>query len=99
MDLMKPSRQRALAGLILWAAACGGDSGTEPTRPPPATGISAAARAYLDEVVGVMQTNSMHRLTIDWTSFRTDVVAAAGAAQSVSQTFPGIRTAAATCGR
>jgi carboxyl-terminal processing protease len=86
MNLMKSSRRRALASLVLWATACGGESGTQ----PPGTEISAAARTYLDEVIRVMQNNSIHRLTIDWPSFRTDVFAAAGAAQSVSQTFPGI---------
>lgn len=94
MDLMKPSRERALAGLLLWATACGGDAVTEPPKAPPQpTEISAAARAYLDEVIGVMQNNSMHRLTIDWTAFRTGVFAAAGAAQSVSRAVPGISTA------
>lgn len=94
MDLIK-TRQLALAGLVLWAAACGGDGGTKPTLPtgPNTTVISTTARNYLNEVIGVMQANSMHRLTIDWTLLRTDVLAAAGPAQSVEQTYPGIRTA------
>ena len=94
MELVKPSRQLALAGLVLWATACGGDAVTEPPKAPPQpTEISAAARAHLDEVIGVMQNNSMHRLTINWTAFRTSVFAAAGPAQSVNRTFPGISTA------
>ena len=93
MVLMKRWQRHALTCLVLWAAACG-DTGTA----PPSSGISAEARAYLDEVVGVMQASSIRRLTIDWTSFRADVFAAAGSAQSVKQTFPGITKALALLG-
>jgi hypothetical protein len=94
LALKKPSRQGALAGLVLWATACGGGSATEPpVAAPPPTEISAAARAYLDEVIGVMQKNSIRRLTIDWAAFRAGVFSAAGAAQSVAQTYPRISTA------
>jgi hypothetical protein len=92
LDLTKRSYERALAGLLLWAAACGG-GGTEPSLT-----ISTAARAYLDEVTGVMQSHSARRLTIDWTSFRDAVFEAAGPAQSVSQTFPGITKALSLLG-
>ena len=87
MDLTKPSRRRTLPGLLLWAAATGG-AGCGESIPTPPTGISEVARAYLDEVIGVMQHQSMHHLTIDWTAFRTTVFASGGAAQSVSETVP-----------
>ena len=40
-----------------------------------------------------MQEHSINRQKIDWNVFRTSVMTAAGAAQSVEQTFPAIRTA------
>ncbi|MEP6621925.1 MAG: S41 family peptidase [bacterium] len=97
MNLIK-SRQLALAGLVLWATGCGGsaDGGTGPTATP--TEISATARAYLNEVIGVMQTNSIRRLTIDWPKLRTDVFTQAGAAQYTNETYPAIRTALARLG-
>ncbi len=53
------------------AAACGGrPSPAAPTGPP-----SGPARAYLDELIGLMQAHSINRLTIDWSAFRTTVFA------------------------
>lgn len=97
MHLMKRAQRCALAALMLWATACGG-SATEPPIGGPPTEISPAARAYLDEVIGVMQSGSSRRLAIDWASFRAAVFATAGPAQSVSQTFPGITKALALLG-
>ncbi|MEP6730449.1 MAG: S41 family peptidase [bacterium] len=98
MNVIK-SRQLALAGLVVWATGCGGDGGAGPATPSgTATEISATARAYLNEVVGVMQANSIRRQTIDWTLLRADVFTVAGTAQSVSQTYPAIRTALARLG-
>ena len=34
MTLMQPLRQLALAGVVLWATACGGDGGTGPPAKP-----------------------------------------------------------------
>jgi carboxyl-terminal processing protease len=48
--------------------------------------ISPAAKNYLDNLVDIMRLNSINRKTIDWASFRSDVFAAAGAAQSISET-------------
>ena len=99
MDLIKRSRQRILAGLVLLITACGGDSGTAP--PPvelPSTGTSTTALAYLNEVIGVMQDNSIHRATINWTAFRASVYAAAAPTQSGTQILPGITKALALLG-
>ena len=71
------------------AAACGGGSApTEPTGVP-----SAQARAYLDELIGLMQAHSINRQTIDWGAFRTRVFAAAGGAQSIPATYGAIQVA------
>lgn len=88
-------RKRAqVAGwLVLLAAigvaACGG--GSQPTQP---TGVpSEQARAYLAELIGLMQAHSINRQTIDWDAFRTKVFAAAGGAQSIPATYPAIQVA------
>jgi hypothetical protein len=74
------------------ATSCGGDRpGTTPT-PPNAT-ISDLARTYLDELIRVMESNSINRLTIDWARFRSDVFAQAGAAQTITDTYSAIREA------
>jgi len=45
-----------------------------------------------------MQTNSIKRLTIDWTEFRNTVIAQAGAAQTIVELNPAIRQAIALLG-
>ena len=92
---------KRLFALILAAAlaACGRDAAT-PTQPSPAPPptISATARQYLEQVLNVMQNNSINRLTIDWASVRAEVNAAAGTAQTIDETFPAIRVAIARLG-
>jgi hypothetical protein len=89
---------------MLLCVACGNDrtpSPTSPTQPTPATQtgtMSAQARQYLDQLVTVMQNNSIKRLTIDWTALRAEVFDAAKAAQSITDTFPAIRAAIARIG-
>jgi hypothetical protein len=68
-------------------AACGGSA--TPTQP---TSVGSA-QAYVDELIGVMQANSINRLAIDWTMFRRDVTAQAAGAQSIPDTYNAIRTA------
>src|SRR5262245_49667401 len=69
------------------AAGCGGSSApTEPSGAP-----SERARAYLDELIGLMQAHSINRQTIDWSAFRTRVFAAAAGAQSISDTYGAIQ--------
>jgi carboxyl-terminal processing protease len=89
------SRTRPASATLALAAilgACGGDNATPPPTQPGGH-ISDRARAYLDQLIGVMQVNSVNRLTIDWTTFRTTVFGEAPAAQSVADTYPAIRTA------
>lgn len=80
--------------LALVVSACG--KAATPTAPTPQSTtqeISAAARSYLDQLLTLMQQGSINRLTIDWTSFRNRVFAAAGAAQTIDQLLPAIRVA------
>jgi hypothetical protein len=71
------------------AAGCGGQRAS----PAAPTGISPVAQAYLTELVAIMEAHSINRLKIDWTSFRTGVLSAAGTAQTVESTFPAIQVA------
>jgi hypothetical protein len=77
-----------LLAILLLVAGCGGRG----ERPTPVEPVSPA-RAHLDEVLGIMQANSIHRLTIDWKSFRASVLAEAAGAQAIAEAYPAIRTA------
>ena len=72
------------------AAACDGGrpSPAAPSGPP-----SEQARAYLDELIGLMQAHSINRLTIDWSAFRATVFARATGAQDIADTYPAIQLA------
>ena len=86
----RSSRRLALALVaVLSTTACGdGGSPTRPSQP-----ISDLARAYLEQLIDFMQPNSINRLTIDWTAFRSRVFDAASSAQTISDTYPAIRVA------
>ena len=78
--------------LLLAVPGCsGGGDGTPPTQPSGT--ISAQASAYLNHVLAIMEGNSIKRLTINWAGFRASVLAAAGAAQTIPDTYPAIRVA------
>jgi peptidase S41-like protein len=84
--------------LVLIASACGGASATAPSSPsslslPSAPNASRLASDYVNEVVSVMQANSLNRDRIDWTDFRAQVVQRARGAQSIIETFPAISLA------
>jgi hypothetical protein len=82
--------------LVLALAAALSPAGCNDTsRPQP---ISEAATRYLDELVGIMRSNSINRLKIDWDAFRTDVLAAADGAQRVWDTYPAIYVALSLLG-
>lgn len=81
-----------LVGIAAWVAACDlatGPDGSDPTDPSGA----AAASAHLAEVVGLMEATALHRLTIDWPSFRSRVFDAAAGAETVAGTYDAIRLA------
>jgi len=81
--------------IVAVLAACGGGSRPSPVQP---TEISDQARAYLNEVLGLMQTHSINRLLIDWTNFRATIFSQAGNAQIIAQTYPAIRSAISLLG-
>jgi hypothetical protein len=56
-------------------------------------GIATEAEAFLNEVLNIMETNSINRNTIDWTEFRSKVFARVGAAQTIDETYAGISEA------
>jgi hypothetical protein len=87
------SRAALVVLVVVVSGACGKNGSPSPTGPSPSATISAVARGYLEEVVGVMQRSSIERLTIDWNTFRTRVLSDASTAQTIADTYPAIRTA------
>lgn len=74
--------------LTLCLSACGSGGGTTPV--DPGNVLSPLARAYLDQMISLMQTNSVNRRTIDWDMMRARVFATAGGAQRISDLSPAI---------
>src|SRR4029453_14254600 len=78
------------------AAGCGGSS-SNPAAPGSGTAgagnVSAIATSYLNEVLGLMQKNSINRARINWTDFRSQVFQRAQGAQIISDTYPAISVA------
>ena len=89
---MLAARLLLLAGAVSLSA-CNGDTTTE----PPA-GMSNAAYAHLDNIIKIMQANSVKRRTINWTQFRDSVIKDATGAQDIPATYGAIRTALALLG-
>src|SRR3989442_8616078 len=79
--------------VTLFAAACGGAQATAPSSPTSAAVNGSPATIYLNEVVGLMEANSINRSTINWTDFRAQVFARAQGAQSIADTYPAISLA------
>lgn len=55
--------------------------------------FSAEAKAYLDEVVDLMEEGSVRKYEIDWKDFRDQAYKAASPANTIEQTYPGIKHA------
>lgn len=70
--------------LIFFFVGCNEDN-------PPA--ISLFAENFLNDMLDIMEENSIHRKTIDWADFRTKVYAKAGAAETLKELYPGITEA------
>ncbi len=97
MRLPVTTRRSVWLWLCLTVAACSGEPTTPP--PPPVTPtLGQRARNHLNEVLGVMQANSISRLTLDWTEVRSSVFTTAGAAQTLEQLSPAITVALARLG-
>lgn len=73
----------------LLAAIGGCTSYTSPTDPFAPT----AAKAYLEEVIRVMEANSLHRHRINWNDFRSGVYGRTPSAQTIADTYPAILSA------
>jgi hypothetical protein len=69
---------------------CGGGTSTQPNQPSGSGAASASARAYMDEVLGLMQAHSLNRLTVDWSDLRATVIARAGDARNAAATYPAL---------
>ena len=88
-----------LLGASLWLASvgCGTSDGAATTSPTPIpvapAAMSQLARAYLNEVVDIMQNNSLNRLVLNWGQFRERTLGAAPFAQTIADTYPAIREA------
>src|SRR5579864_5013874 len=72
---------------LLLAAGCGRSSS------PTAPAAPFNATVYLNAMMDIMENYSINRHTIDWTSFRSTVLAAAAMAQTERDTYPAISTA------
>jgi len=55
--------------------------------------ISDQARVYLNEVLDIMEKNSINKTKINWVDFKNEVFSTVPTAQIISDTYPGIRKA------
>ena len=51
---------------------------------------SPAVRKYLEEVVGIMQANSINRAAINWVDFKKNLLAEASGAKTIEQAYPAV---------
>src|SRR5689334_19008412 len=59
----------------------------------PAPSMEPEAERFLNEVVGVMEKNSINRKTIDWQDFKTKVFKEAKGATTIASTYPAVKLA------
>jgi hypothetical protein len=74
--------------VALLVAAC-----AEGSPPGPPTEMSVSSRIYLQNLLNIMENNALGRHETDWPTFRAEVVAAGGTAQTVGELIPAIRRA------
>lgn len=74
--------------LVLSFLSCSKDDATEDP-----ISISPIAENYLNELLDIMEVNSINRYKIDWSDFRTKVFGKAKSAQTIQDTYPAIREA------
>src|SRR5262245_15286452 len=79
-------------GVTVFSAACGGAHATAPSPLMPAA-VSGSPTAYLNELVDLMQANSINRTKIEWANFRTIVIARGQGAPTIADTYPAIAVA------
>ena len=84
-------RTRTFAAFAALLIAC--SASDRPTAPTGQVDSLSAGAIYMQAMMAVMQEHSINRKTINWSSFRTQVLAAIPAGANVSATFPAIRLA------
>ena len=52
--------------------------------------ISPTAKEYIDEVITILENNSVNRNTIEWEKFKTKIYSKATNAQEIKDTYPSI---------
>jgi hypothetical protein len=85
---MTRSLRHTLVGIALLATIGCGESPVTPT-----SGNGAQGRAYLEQMIAIMEANSINRLTIDWNAFRQTVLAQVSTTASIADTDAAILTA------
>jgi carboxyl-terminal processing protease len=90
-------RLTVLVAAVACAAACSGSPSTAPTAmsPSPAQvpNASRLASDYTNELLNVMQTNSINRDRINWTDLRGQVIERARGAQTIADLYPAVSLA------
>ena len=74
--------------LIICLVSCNSDDLSAPD-----FNLSMEAELFLNEVLDIMQENSINRHQIDWPDFRNNVFSKVDGAQTFQDTYPGIREA------
>ncbi|OON69486.1 S41 family peptidase [Hymenobacter sp. CRA2] len=54
---------------------------------------SPAVRKYLEEVISILQANSINRTAINWVAFKQQVLAKASSANTIEQAYPAVEAA------
>lgn len=85
---MPGSNSRVLRTALCLALVCFMSSGASPAQEPDR--ISPGAKAYLEQVLDLMQKNALHKKSIDWAQVRRGMLAHAKGAQTTSDTYPAI---------
>lgn len=85
----------AIALAVALSASCGEYTPGPPgvPRPPRPGPISDVAELYLEQVLDSMEDWSIYTDRVDWRDFRAGVLAAAGGAQTIQDTYPAIEHA------
>lgn len=79
--------------VLLCLLACSGEDTPRTVSEPPPAAMSSVAAQYLAELLTLMEAHSVNRRSIDWPRLGTTVRAAAAGAQTIRDTYPGIRAA------
>jgi carboxyl-terminal processing protease len=82
-----------LALVTFGTSGCGEDKSPLVAPTPISFADTAPLAEHLEELLNVMQANSVRTRSIDWARLRRDVFAAAGSAQTITEAYPAIELA------